>query len=75
MRVEAHISAGTIERLEKQSRLLLKTYQAELAKDPESSATESSRSNMIALHHSIKQIYGDTATLEVTSDMASSVDR
>ena len=75
MRVEAHISAGTIERLEKQSRLLLKTYQAELAKDPESSATESSRSNMIALHHSIKQIYGDTATLEETSDMASFVDR
>ena len=73
--MEAHISAETIERLEKQSRLLLRTYQAELAKDPESSATESSRSNMIALHHSIEQIYGAAATLEVNSDMASSVDR
>jgi hypothetical protein len=75
MRAEAHISAETIERLGKQSRLLLKTYRAELAKDPESPATESSRSNMIALRHSINQIYGNAATLEVASDMASSVDR
>jgi hypothetical protein len=30
---------------------------------------------MIALHHSIKQIYGDTATLEAISDLASAVDR
>ena len=75
MRVEANISAQTIERLEKQSRLLLRKYQAELAKDPASPATESARSNMIALHHSIKQIYGDTATLEVNSDLASAVGR
>ena len=74
MRVE-HISAETIQRLEKQSRLLLKTYQVELAKDPASPATESSRSNMIALHHSINQIYGDASTLELTSDLASSADR
>lgn len=75
MRVGAHISAETIERLEKQSRLLLKTYQAELAKDPASPATESSRSNMLALHHSINQIYGDAAALEVSSDLASAVIR
>jgi hypothetical protein len=75
MQMEAHISAETIERLEKQSRLLLRTYQAELAKDPVSPATESSRSNMIALRHSINQIYGDAATLAVTSDLASAADR
>lgn len=71
MQMEAHISAETIERLEKQSKLLLRTYQEERAKDPASAATESSRSNMIALRHSINQVYGDTAALEVTSDQAS----
>src|SRR5437016_6896008 len=53
MQMEAHISAGTIDRLEEQSALLQRIYQAEFAKDPTSPATESSRSNMIALRHSI----------------------
>ena len=75
MQTEARISAETIERVEKQSKLLLKTYQAELAKDPGSPATESSRSNMIALRHSINQVYGDAVTLEVDSDLASAGDR
>jgi hypothetical protein len=48
----------TIERLGKQSGFLLSTYQAEMAKDPASRGTESSRSNMIALWHTIGQIYG-----------------
>jgi hypothetical protein len=48
----------TIERLGKQSGFLLSTYQAELAKDPASRGTDSSRSNMIALWHTIRQIYG-----------------
>ena len=48
----------TIERLGKQSGFLLSTYEAELAKDPTSRGTESSRSNMIALWHTIRQIYG-----------------
>jgi hypothetical protein len=50
--------SGTIERLGKQSGFLLSTYQAEFANDPASRATESSRSNVIALWHTIKQIYG-----------------
>ena len=50
--------SGTIERLGRQSGFLLSTYQAELAKDPASRGTESSRSNMIALWHTIRQIYG-----------------
>ena len=61
MQMEAHISPGTIERLEEQSALLQRIYQAEFAKDPTSPATESSRSNMIALRHSINQIYGEAA--------------
>jgi len=58
MQIEAHLDAETIERLQEQSELLLRMYQAEFAKDETSLATESSRSNMIALRHSINQIYG-----------------
>jgi hypothetical protein len=56
------IEAETIERLDKQSELLLRMYQLELAKDPSSRATESSRSNLIALRHSVDQIYGQAAS-------------
>jgi hypothetical protein len=49
--------------VEKQSRLLLRLYQAELTKDPASLGTESSRSNVIALHRTIEQIYGDVPGL------------
>jgi hypothetical protein len=56
------IDAETIERLNLQSELLLRMYQLELAKDSSSHATGSSRSNMIALRHSIDQIYGEAAS-------------
>ena len=65
MQIEAHLDAETIQRFEEQSELLRRMYQAECAKDPTSLATESSRSNMIALRHSIHQIYGQAAALEV----------
>jgi hypothetical protein len=65
--MEAHLDAETIERLEEQSGLLLRMYQAEFAKDPASRATGSLRSNMIALRHTIHQIYGEGAALDVTS--------
>ena len=52
------LDSETIERLGKQGGFLLTTYHAERAKDPASRATESSRSNVIALWHTIKQIYG-----------------
>ena len=58
MYLEEQIDSGTIERLARQGDLLLRLYQAELAKDPSSRAAESSRSNMIALRHTIDQIYG-----------------
>jgi len=71
MQSEAPLGAKTIERLEEQSGLLLRIYQAEFAKDPVSPATESSRSNMIALRHTINQIYGQAAALEVACDSLS----
>jgi hypothetical protein len=57
-----------IERLKKQDEFLLRVFQAECAKDAGSLATESSRSNVIALRHTLKQLYGeivapDTANL------------
>ena len=52
------LDSETIERLGKQGGFLLTTYHGERAKDPASRATESSRSNVIALWHTTKQIYG-----------------
>ena len=74
MHSEAHLDAETSERLEEQSGLLLRIYQSEFAKDPTSLATESSRSNMIALRHSINQIYGEAAALEVANSLGSAID-
>ena len=59
------LDSETIERLGKQGGFLLSMYHAELAKDPASRATESSRSNVIALWHTIKQIYGKTVAQDV----------
>src|ERR1700746_688631 len=73
MYTEAHLDAETSERLEEQTRLLLRIYQAEFTKDPASPATESSRSNMIALRHTINQIYGQAAALEAAK-VANSLD-
>jgi hypothetical protein len=74
MQTEAPFDGETIERLEEQSRLLLKMYEVELAKDPTSPATKSSRSNMIALRHSINQVYGKAAALEVANSLGSATD-
>jgi hypothetical protein len=65
METEAQLDSKTSERLEEQSGLLLRIYQAEFAKDPASRATGTSRSNMIALRHTINQIYGEAAALSV----------
>ena len=66
MHAEVELNPETIERLEEQSGLLLRTYELELAKDPTSRATESARSNLIALRHTIHQVYGESASLETT---------
>ena len=61
------LDSGTIERLGQQSRFLLGTDEEELTKDPASRATESSRSNVIALWHTIRQIYGNTVVRDVAN--------
>jgi hypothetical protein len=61
------LDSRTMERLGKQCGFLLSTYHAELAKDPASRATESSRSNVIALWHTIKQIYGSAVARDVAN--------
>jgi hypothetical protein len=66
MQTEAPLSSATSERLKKEHGLLLRTYRAAFAKDPTSSATESARSNLIALRHTIRQIYGERAAVDVT---------
>ena len=59
------VDLGTIERLGEQSGFLLTTYQTELAKDPASRATESSRSNAMAFWHTIRQSYGKAVARDV----------
>lgn len=66
MHIEAPFDSATSERLKKENGLLLRIYQAAFAKDPTSLATESARSNLIALRHSVRQIYGERAAVDVT---------
>lgn len=61
------LDSGTIERLSQESRFLLNTYQDELGKDPASRATESSRSNVIALRHTIRQMYGEAVARDLVN--------
>ena len=59
-------------RLRKQSEFLVRIYRAELAKDPKSQATESLRSNAIAMLHTVRQLYGEAIAREAacpTMDM------
>jgi len=58
MPVAEQLDSVTIERLRKQGELLLRIYRAEFAQDPASRATESSRSHLIAVQHTIQQLYG-----------------
>jgi hypothetical protein len=57
--------AGTLKHLVKQGGFLLKLHQAELAKDPTSRATESSRSNLMAVQHTVKRMYGEAVARDV----------
>lgn len=51
----------------KQGQFLLRVYQAEFDQGPNSNATESSRSNMIALQHTVRQMYGEAVARDVAS--------
>ena len=55
----------TIEHLTKQVRFLLGIHQAELAQDPTSHATGSSRSNLMAVQHTVRQVYGEAVVRDV----------
>ena len=54
MQFVEELDSVTIERLRKQGEFLLRIYQAEIAKNPASRATESSRSNVIAMQQECK---------------------
>jgi hypothetical protein len=71
--MQADLNLESLQRLEEQSALLLRTYQLQLSKDPDSHATASSRSNLIALLHSITQIYGKAAAIEIQQAVGYSV--
>ena len=69
MDTDTHSSAAIIDRLAEQSGLLLRSYQSDFGKDPTSHATESSRSNLIALLHTIHQVYGETVSQGVAKTL------
>jgi hypothetical protein len=62
----AGLISESMKRLGKQNGLLLRMHQAELAKDPNSHATASSRSNMMAVQHTVEQIYGEAVARDVS---------
>src|SRR6266853_1107419 len=65
MHVLEGLDAGTLKHLVKQGGFLLKLHQAELANNPTSRATESSRSNLMAVRHTVKQVYGSAVAIDV----------
>ena len=65
MRTLERNDAGTLKHLVKQGGFLLKLHQAEFAKDPTSRATESSRSNLMAVRLTVKQVYGSAVEIDV----------
>jgi hypothetical protein len=64
MYFKEQLDLETMERASKQCALLLRLYQMEFAKDPSSRATGSSRSNLLALRHTMTQIYGEVSEVE-----------
>ena len=65
MHVLEELDAGTLKHLVKQGGFLLKLHQAELAKDSTSRATESTRSHLMAVRHTVKQVYGSAVAIDV----------
>jgi hypothetical protein len=67
MPVAEQLDPVTIERLRKQGEFLLRVYQAEFGLDPTSRATESSRSHLIAVQHTVRQMYGEAVARDVAN--------
>jgi hypothetical protein len=53
------LDSRTFERIAKQGEFLTREYRAELDRDPMSSATGSTRSNLIALGQTVSEMYGE----------------
>ena len=70
MQVADQLDSATIQRVRKQGEFLLRIYQAEFAKGPTSSTTESSRSNFIALQHTVSQLYGEAVAWDLDIEEA-----
>ena len=69
------LDSVTIERLRKQGEFLLKIYQAEIAKDPSSHATEASHSNVLAMQHTVRQMYGETVARDAVNFVTATPER
>jgi hypothetical protein len=67
MQVAEQLDSVTIERLRRQSEFLLRIYQTEIARDLTSRATEFARSNVIAMHHTVRQMYGEAVARDVAN--------
>lgn len=65
MQLVEELGSALIKHLEKQFRFLLTVHQAELDKDSTSHATESSRSNLMAVQHTVRQLYGEAVARDV----------
>jgi hypothetical protein len=61
------LASGAIERLGQQDKFLRRMHQAELAKDPLSHPTKSSRSNLMAVQHTVGEMYGEAIARNVTN--------
>jgi hypothetical protein len=59
------LELSTNERLRKQEKLLERIYRANYEVDPHSQATRTSRSNLIAVQHTAKQMYEVALSQEV----------
>jgi hypothetical protein len=67
MQLLEELDSITINRLGKQGKFLLRIHQADLATDPTSHATKSSRSNLMAVQHTVKEMYGEAVARNVTN--------
>ena len=65
MQLVEELDSVIIERLRKQGEFLLRTYRSEFTKDPTSRATESSRSNVIAMQYTVRLMYGEVVAQDV----------
>ncbi len=59
MQYAQEVGPETIERVEKQIKFLTRIHGADFAKDATSHATESSRSNLMALQDTVRLVYGE----------------